>query len=84
VEEEEIIEIINNLSIDEYEWYLTGKHEGHSEEEAAIVTEAIQGLLDLYEKEKEKNKELEERLSEIYRRQQYCDLEAINHSTVTF
>ena len=27
--------------------------------------EAIQGLLDLYNKEKEKNKELEERLEEI-------------------
>lgn len=41
-------------------------------------------LLTAYEKEKEKNKELEKQLQSTYQKQYINDLEAINHSNVTF
>lgn len=44
----------------------------------------IETLLTAYEKEKEKNKELEKQLQSTYQKQYINDLEAINHSNVTF
>jgi hypothetical protein len=44
----------------------------------------LQGLLDLYKTEKEKNKELENRLNQMYNKQQICDLDEINHSHISF
>lgn len=48
------------------------------------LEEAIETLLTAYEKEKEKNKELEKQLQSTYQKQYINDLEAINHSNVTF
>lgn len=41
-------------------------------------------VLTAYEKEKEKNKELEKQLQSTYQKQYINDLEAINHSNVSF
>jgi len=46
--------------------------------------ESIENLLTAYEKEKEKNKELEKQLQSTYQKQYINDLEAINHSNVSF
>jgi len=46
--------------------------------------ECIKVLLTAYEKEKEKNKELEKQLQSTYQKQYINDLEAINHSNVSF
>ncbi len=57
--EEEIINVLGNLFFDEYEWFLRGYDEQTKEQDLEMVEKAIQGLLDLYNKEKEKNKQLE-------------------------
>jgi len=44
----------------------------------------LETLLTAYEKEKEKNKELEKQLQSTYQKQYINDLEAINHSNVSF
>lgn len=44
----------------------------------------IQQLEEELEKEKEKNKELEKQLQSTYQKQYINDLEAINHSNVSF
>ena len=46
--------------------------------------EIVETLLTAYEKEKEKNKELEKQLQSTYQKQYINDLEAINHSNVSF
>ena len=52
--EEDVIDIVKNLSIDEYEWYSDcKKYEGHNEDIALIVRIAINKLLDLYYKQKQ-------------------------------
>lgn len=48
------------------------------------LQEAIETLLSAYKKEKEKNKELEKQLQSTYQKQYINDLEAINHSNVSF
>ena len=45
---------------------------------------SIETLLTAYEKEKEKNRELEKQLQSKYQKQYINDLEAINHSNVSF
>ena len=45
---------------------------------------SIETLLTAYEKEKEKNRELEKQLQSTYQKQYINDLEAINHSNVSF
>ena len=57
--EEEIINVLSNLFFDEYEWFLRGYDTQTKEEDKETIEQAIQGLLDLYQKEKQKNKELE-------------------------
>lgn len=64
--EEEIIDILNNLEFDE-EWWLLNYPEQDKVEDLEAVENAIQGLLDLYNKEKEKNKELENDNTELRR-----------------
>ena len=65
--EEEIIKIIKEKIILDFNCYNPIDK---------IELEAIQGILDLYNKEKEKNKELEERLAEIEKKDKIIDLMA--------
>ena len=57
--EEEIINVLENLFFGEYEWFLSGYDEQTREQDLEIVEKAIRELLDLYNKEKEKNEKLE-------------------------
>lgn len=56
-------EIIKYLSIMEKEYKKFGDLYNPDYEDADKIHKAIQGLLDLYNKEKEKNKELEQRIN---------------------
>lgn len=62
---EEIINVLENLIFDEYEWSLRIYDEQTREEVLEIVEKAIQGILDLYQKEKIKNKVLEDYIIKI-------------------
>ena len=62
---EVILDIMNNLTLYDYDFSIKSKYvEGHDEKAEIMGNEAIQGLLDLYNKEKEKNNKL---TSLIYR-----------------
>ena len=51
--EEEILDIMNNLTLYEYDFSIESKYvEGHDEIAERMGNEAIQCLLDLYNKEK--------------------------------
>lgn len=54
--EEEIIKILQKIAEDEQEFYNT---------DSIIQRTAMQGLLDLYQKEKEKNKEYENKIKSV-------------------
>ena len=61
--EEEILDIMNNLTLYEYDFSIESKYvEGHDEIAERMGNEAIQGLLDLYNKEKEKNASLKKEI----------------------
>lgn len=51
--EEEILNTLNNLRLFEYEWWLFNFPEQDKEKDLEMVENAIQGLLDLYNKQKE-------------------------------
>lgn len=48
------------------------------------LQKAVQGLMDLRKAEKEKNKELENKLNQMYNKQQIYDLDEINRSHISF
>lgn len=56
--EEEIINVLSNLFFEDCEWFLLGYDTQTKEEDKETIEKAIQGLLDLYNKEKEKNKHI--------------------------
>lgn len=49
-----------------------------------INNDDLKGLLDLYNKEQEKNKELENKLNQMYNKQLICDIDEINRSHISF
>lgn len=69
--EEEILEIMKNLLLMPTDWIIKSSYKGNLEHIGALqANEAIEGLLDLYQREKEKNKEhedMEYRLTKVLR-----------------
>lgn len=63
--EEEIIEIIEKLQCEYKEQQNDKKYNDYTVFKAKEYSKGLQGLLDLYEKEQEKNKKIEDRIKEI-------------------
>lgn len=79
--EEEILEIIEKLQCEYKEQQNDKKYNDYTVFKAKEYSKGLQGLLDLYNKEKEKNKELENKIKEyekIFNRQKELEQEKNN------